>query len=357
LLFFFSRDDDPWTYGEHQRAGFSTDRIVLEESVDIRNIGEHRRATFGSTFTESFDTAHQDRSSVWNADGRADRRSSERWLLNGGTFDELFLIVSACGRLASTIEDARTCLRALSSLERELTIGSFQAGELRHQRQSYESFVLRDNRLDVHLGAFAQDHDNRLLCNCEVSDDRVKTDNERPEGLVVDGTHLSIEHGDLRSLEDVLSAIALGGLQEEEQFQVAEDRETHLSSSGQVWVTKRWVHAEATIADLDIEVCGERWDGSRWPIETYNNARTGVFAWQGSDVVVDLHIEVHTHFLEERILQLDESDFDGYLKVLESAEALQQICDLLVSFLRSIHDKLRFWRNGFIVDVPPAFVH
>lgn len=50
LFFFFLRNDNPRRDGEHQRFGIATDRVVLEQSVDIRNLREDRSSFFDTFF-------------------------------------------------------------------------------------------------------------------------------------------------------------------------------------------------------------------------------------------------------------------------------------------------------------------
>ena len=56
-------------------------------------------------------------------------------------------------------------------------------------------------------------------------------------------------------------------------------------------------------------------------------------------VVVDAQVEIDADPLEEVVGQRDEADFDRHLQVLQAAELLEQVGDLLVNFLRLADDE------------------
>ena len=68
-------------------------------------------------------------------------------------------------------------------------------------------------------------HDHRLLGGGEVADDRDHADHERPLRRVRDEGLLAVEQRHLGRLQHVRAAIALSGFDQEEHFDVAQDRE------------------------------------------------------------------------------------------------------------------------------------
>ena len=73
--------------------------------------------------------------------------------------------------------------------------------------------------------AFGEDDDHRLLGGGEVADDRDHADHERALRRVGDERLLAVEQRHLGGLQDVGAPVALGGVDEEEGFDVAEDGE------------------------------------------------------------------------------------------------------------------------------------
>ena len=96
--------------------------------------------------------------------------------------------------------------------------------EERNQGQADESFVIADDPLNVQLSSFVENHDHGLLGDGKVTDHRRDTGHEGTLSLVGDRGDLTIEQRDLGSLHDVGSLVTLSGLQEEERFDVAENR-------------------------------------------------------------------------------------------------------------------------------------
>ena len=161
--------------------------------------------------------------------------------------------------------------------------------------------------MDVHLSSFAQDYDDWSLSDSEVTNYRSVTENEWASGRIVDRTDLAVEHGNLRSLENVRSLVPLGCLEEQEHFDIAQDRHTDGATGPWIESTEAWHRCtEATLAQSDIEVGG--WDQSVWISATSVCLQTDCDRWTrvfSSEpvvgVVIQLHLEVHTHLLEEAI--------------------------------------------------------
>ena len=75
------------------------------------------------------------------------------------------------------------------------------------------------------MRAFGQHDDHRLLGGGEVADDRNHADHERHRARVGHEGLLAVEQRHLGRLEHVAAAVALGGFDQEERLDIAEDRE------------------------------------------------------------------------------------------------------------------------------------
>ena len=95
--------------------------------------------------------------------------------------------------------------------------------EERHHGQPHEAAVVRDHGLHGQRRAFGEHDDHRLLGGGEVAHDRNHADHERLCVVIEHRRLLAVEQRDLRRLQHVAAAIALGGLDEEERLEVAED--------------------------------------------------------------------------------------------------------------------------------------
>ena len=127
--------------------------------------------------------------------------------------------------------------------------------EERHDRQPHEAPVVGDHGLDGHERAFGEHDDHRLLGGGEVADHRDHADDERALRRVGDERLLAVEQRDLRRLQHVAAAVALGGIDEEERFDVAEDGEAQLSAGRGVEAAElRHGQAEAVLRERDVQV-------------------------------------------------------------------------------------------------------
>ena len=239
-----------------------TNTNVLEQSVDIRNVAEERNSGFGSTFGHPFDTAHQDRSTIRHTDHRIDGREREHRQLNRNTLRGRFkFIVADCYRsiaidgIQQVIEHRiGRPLSRRSTIERE-RLNIRDLTEERHQVESNKSAIVGNDGLHVQVGSIRQDRDDGLVGDCKIADDWNHRGYERPAGTVADTGTLTIEHGHGRSLHDVRTLIAFTGLNQEEDFDIGQDRETKIGGRCQIKSTKqRLRRCKTTLQKLQIEI-------------------------------------------------------------------------------------------------------
>ncbi len=245
--------------------------------------------------------------------------------------------------------------------------------EERHHRQPHEPAIVRDHGLHGQERSFAEHHDHRLLGGGEVAHHRHHADHERALRRVGDERLLAIEERDLGCLQHVAAAITLGGFDQEEGFDVAEDGEAKGGTG--TWHRSRRTAAppgRSCPAERNVQV-GRNTPGAdiptvTLPVVVHGLARRGpdtsshgqrrrrtpapiVSPTKGLerlvDVVVDVEVEVDADPLEEVVVQRDEADFDGHLQVLQPAELFEQVDDLFVDLLRLADDQARGWfRTG-----------
>src|SRR5690606_38032740 len=130
----------------------------------------------------------------------------------------------------------------------------------------------------------------------------------------------SVKQCDFRCLEHVVTSVPLSGLQEEERFDIAEDRKADRRTCTGVERTEGGRHTQSLV-QLDIEV-RSRQTGYSVPADGY--ARAAVIRRQLINVVVEAEVKVDAELFKERFADRDDSHFDRHLQVLQFAERLEQ---------------------------------
>jgi hypothetical protein len=109
--------------------------------------------------------------------------------------------------------------------------------------------------LNTQRGSFSQDRDDRSLGCGEVTDHRNDRGHEGALRLVGHRGLLTIEQRNLRGLQDVAAAISLSCLQQEEDFDVAENRESEVGRRGRIESTElRYRRSEAVLGKPQVKV-------------------------------------------------------------------------------------------------------
>ena len=117
--------------------------------------------------------------------------------------------------------------------------------EDREDREANEAAVRGDNRGDRHDDAFLDVGDLRRKADGEHADSRRHAGHEGPLDAVLHRRHLAIEEGHLRGEHDVGPRVSLGGPDEEEGFDVAQDGHADLHAGVRV--------ESAELGNADIE--------------------------------------------------------------------------------------------------------
>lgn len=201
--------------------------------------------------------------------------------------------------------------------------------------------------MDRQRGAFRQHDDHRLLSRGEIADDRDNARHERTLRGIAHRRSLTVEQRHLGSLQNVRAGIALGGLNDKERLDVAQNGESKCRCRGRIESSeRRQGRTKVALSELNITTCG---DGAR-RIETDDCTWTYIAAegwwWtnrrrcrQRRGVRADIEVEIDADAFEEVVLQGDEADFDRHLQVLEPTQLLQQVCDFFVHFLCLANDE------------------
>ncbi|NNJ27673.1 hypothetical protein LzC2_37810 [Planctomycetes bacterium LzC2] len=128
-------------------------------------------------------------------------------------------------------------------------------GELRADRQPHEAAVGADDRGDGHRDAFLNQLDVRLIGDGVNPDDRRQRGHEGQLGAVLHEGLLTVVQGHLRGEHQVVPAVALNRVDEEEGFDVAQDREADVHPQVQVAGDEvRHADAEAALLEGHVQV-------------------------------------------------------------------------------------------------------
>ena len=200
---------------------------------------------------------------------------------------------------------------------------------------------------------------------------------ERRLRLIGDERLLAVEQRDLGGLQHVRPFVALGGIDEEVGFDVAEDGESHRGAGRRIETAElRNRQAEAVLPEGDVEVRGETGWPDRRCRHAAGHADGGVLVADGEHgiaggfrldarllcrgvvgraeaggglapvVIVDVEVEIDADAFEEVVVEGDEADFDRDLQILHPPQLAEKIDDFLVNFLGLADDDAQVGFEG-----------
>src|SRR5262249_44322326 len=158
------------------------------------------------------------------------------------------------------------------------------------------------------------------------------------------GRRLAVEQGDLRGLHYVRARVTLYGLHEEEQLDVAQERQAqrNTAEAGDRIVTAKVGHRRSVGggSDRDVQVRRQRSGrlqaddgvlGCKDVGEAVRRERTGGDLRLDPGVLgQDIHVEVDADVFEEVVFDGDEADLDGDFLILQPPQRLQEVKHLLL---------------------------
>ena len=184
----------------------------------------------------------------------------------------------------------------------------------------------------------------------EVAHDRNHADHERPLSRVGHGGRLAVEQRDLGRLQHVACGDPPARLDQEVGLDVAENGEAEVGHVPAGVPNCGVASVIARLRERNRQVAGEVRKSAQPAAGGFKPTVSDVlgaadrrrrFAWS----CVIWSLEVDADLLEEVVAERDVADFDRDLQVLQAAQLIQQVDDLLVDFLRLADDQAQVGRR------------
>src|SRR5579875_2843255 len=345
-FFLFGLDNDARRHHDEQALGRAPVADVAEQTAQIGDLAQHRRAKFIAALGQTFQTAHQHGAAVRHRHGCVHRDTRQARLL-----DELGEHHGLAGCCAVEQREDRRHYRE------QVDFAVDYVGQAGRQRQTHETAIAGDDGVDGQDDIQGEQRGDGIVHHLAVAavDHR---DTNREELVVLDSDvgRLPVEQRQLGRLHNIGTSIASYRFHEQEHLNVAEECQAHRQAAvaGDAGVATKWWHSLriGQLRDRNVQVA--RQGASRRQTgdqvvggEEVDVRRIGKLAGdqfrldlqRGPALVEDVHVEVDANTLEEILSDADELDLDGHFLIDQAPQGVEQILNLVLNVWRLIDNQ------------------